>query len=332
MTADPYDFAIVGSNLLSALLAGLLARDHGKRVVRVGRQASAQRLPRTVDLALLGATRPDTWRLLRDGDAETRALMTAIGGEVQDVDVEIHADTEATLGALDHAAHVAHGYRVAVRRVGKIWQFRGVTLCNPAALKLDDWLKGLKVAFADADTTPLSFDANGRGQFPGFEAGQLVLADDAAIFDLDRNKRPAALVPRSVSVTLLEARRSSPALRFYPDRGVAILPRDQGTVLARVHGDSDSDARLSSTLPGPFPIRRIAEARHRSLASADGAPVFVDLEPSGLFVIGGLEEAAAFFAPALARKLAGKSSDDEARWFAAHHASASRARIAEFAP
>src|SRR5207237_228928 len=79
LMADSYDFAILGANLLSALLAGLLTRDHGKRVVRIGRKGSAQRLPRGLDLALLVATRPATWRMLRDGDAETRALMAAIG-------------------------------------------------------------------------------------------------------------------------------------------------------------------------------------------------------------------------------------------------------------
>jgi hypothetical protein len=330
MATDSYDVAILGSNLLSALLAGLLARDHGKRVVRVGRKVSAQRLPRNLDLALLTATRPDTWRLLRNGDAETRALIATIGAEMSDIDVEIHADTDATLAALDHIAHLAHSYRVAVRRAGKAWHFRGVTLCTPAPLKLDAWLKGLNVPFVDADNAALSFDANGRGQVPGVEAGQLVLADDAAVLDLDDAIRPPGLTRRSITMTLLEMRRPGPALHFYPDRGVTLMPRNPGTILARIRGDTEVDARLSSALPGPFPTRRIATARYRTLVSTDGAPVIADLQPAGMLVLTGLEDAAAFFAPALARKLAGRSTDEETRWFAAHDPSQSRAAVAEF--
>ena len=74
-----FDIAIIGTSLFSGLLAGVLARDHGRKVVRIGRPLSAQRLPRGLNLALPLATRAESWRMLRQAEAETRTLLGSIG-------------------------------------------------------------------------------------------------------------------------------------------------------------------------------------------------------------------------------------------------------------
>lgn len=329
--AGEYDFVVAGSSTLSLLLCGLLARDHGARVARLGRQTSPERLPRGPDLAFLGATRADNWRVLRNGDAETRRLLAAIGIGTRDVDVEIIADTERTLAAFDHIAHMAAGYRQAVRGILRGWRFGGVTLVPPQAEKLVAWLERLGVAFIDADESPLAADAEGSARVTGVEAGAIVLADDDFILELDESQRPQMLQADTVATTLLEhGRRRSRALRFYPDRSVALIPRDPATLLARVRHDAQMDDRLASVLDGPFPMRRLATARYRVLSSLDGAPVIGRLNPTGLFFIAGLEEAAAFFAPALARVLKGRATAGEVSWFASHGPTGARAAVAEF--
>src|SRR3954447_31033 len=115
--AESYDFAIFGSSALSALLAGLLAHDHGKRVIRIAEPVSPQRLPRRIDIALPFATRPATWRLLRQAEAEMAALMRSIEAPdaIMPTEVQIVADLPETATALAHVNHVAQGYGMAVR-------------------------------------------------------------------------------------------------------------------------------------------------------------------------------------------------------------------------
>ncbi|MEO7221284.1 MAG: hypothetical protein ABIY37_02330, partial [Devosia sp.] len=93
-----FDIAIVGTNLFSGLVAGILARDQGKRVVRIGRPHSPQRLPRSLNLALPLATRPETWRMLRRTEAETRTLLGSIGvaESVATTEMEVVADLPQT--------------------------------------------------------------------------------------------------------------------------------------------------------------------------------------------------------------------------------------------
>ena len=77
-------------------------------------------------------------------------------------------------------------------------------------------------------------------------------------------------------------------------------------VLAIVSGEHDVDARLASTLPGPFPMKRLATTRYRRFVTADGAPLIGQVGKT-TFVVAGLGDTAPFFAPSIARLLAGTS-------------------------
>ena len=315
-----FDVAIVGTSLLSGLLAGVLARDHGRKVVRIGRAVSAQRLPRSLNLALPLATRPESWRMLRQAEAETRILLGSVG--VPDSfgasEAEVTADQPDTLAALDHCAHLAVGYGHQVRRIPQGWAFRRVAMLDPEAIekRLGDWLLAAGAARIE----------EGR-----VDAGLTVLADDDAIFDaLAEADRPAPLRPVAMASTLLAARPAGPAIRRFADRGVTLLARTGNTVLALASGEADVEARLASVLPGPFPMKRLATTRYRRCVAGDGAPLIG--RAAGNIVIAGLGDAAPFFAPALARLVAGAPQADEARWFAAHNPAGDRAAVADFAP
>ena len=164
------------------------------------------------------------------------------------------------------------------------------------------------------------------------EAGQIILADDSAIrAHLSREQRPALLQSQSMTATLTAPTRRLPApITRFADRGVTLAQRPDGAVLALISGDTEVEMRLASTLPGPFPLPRRASSRFRRLISTDGAPVVGPLSPSRLLVIAGLGDAGAFLAPPLARFLAGKASDAERAYFAAHAPNARRAAVSDF--
>jgi hypothetical protein len=315
-----FDIAIVGTSLLCGLLAGVLARDHGRKVVRIGRPRSSQRLARSLDLALPLATRPETWRLLRRAEAETRILLGSMGiPETAGVgEVELAADLPPTAAALDHHAHMALGHGHQVRRTETGWAFRHVTKLDAEAIdrRLGEWLAAAGAATIDHGTV---------------DATTTVLADDDAIFDgIAEADRPAPLLSQGMTSTLLVSRPPPAPIRRFADRGVTLVARPGSTVLAIVCGEQDVDARLASTLPGPFPIKRLATTRYRRFTTRDGAPVIGKVGKQ--FLIAGLADAAPFFALSIARLIAGTTEPDEKRWFTAHDPAKDRTAVADFVP
>ncbi len=314
-----FDIAIFGTNLLSGLVAGVLARDHGKTVVRIGRPHSPQRLPRSLNLALPLATRPETWRMLRRAEAETRTLLGSVGvaDSIGATEMEVVADLPQTMAALDHMAHMALGHRHQIRRAPSGWAFRRVPSLDLEAIerRMGEWLKAAGVV------------SIGEG---AVDATVTVLADDDALFDaLAKADRPPLLASQVMTSTLIVSPRAllTPVRRF-ADRGVTLVERPGNSVLAIISGERDVDARLASTLPGPFPMKRLATTRYRRFTTADGAPLIGSVGKH--ILVAGLGDVAAFFAPSIARLLAGVAEDDDRLWLAAHDPAASRAAIAEF--
>ncbi len=314
-----FDVAIVGTSLISGLVAGALARDHGRKVVRIGRPLSAQRLPRSLNLALPLATRPESWRMLRQAEADMRALLGSIGapGSMKSTETDLVADLPGTAAALDHLAHMAVGHGHQVRRTAEGWAFRRVALLDAEIIekRLSEWLLAAGV------TTIEEGDA---------DAALIVLADDDAIVDaLDETNRPAPLLAQAMTSTLIVAPRPlSVPVRRFPDRGVTLLARPGNSVLGIVSGEHEVDARLASALPGPFPMKRLAATRYRRFVTADGAPLIGKVGKHVL--VAGLGDATPFFAPAIARLIAGAAEGDEKRWFGAHDPRRDRAAVAEF--
>ena len=325
--AAGYDFAIFGATPLAALLAGLLAHDHGKQVIRIAEPVSPQRLPRGIDIALPLATRPETWRLMRAAEAETLTILASLGARdvIVRTDLRIIADLPGTAAALAHASHMAAGYGLAAhdglfsrvsRLVGEI-TLADSKVQSVASAELD--LEGGEAARLVID-----------GEIA--EAGQIILADDASILAfLPEKQRPGLLLPQSMTATLTApARRLATPIMRFPDRGVTLAQRADNAMLALVCGDTDVEARLASALPGPFPLPRRASSRFRRLISTDGAPVIGWLKPSNLMIIAGLGNAGAFLAPPLARLLGGKAGEDERGYFAAHAPEVRREPVADF--
>jgi len=332
-----YDFAIFGSTPFAAILAGCLARQ-GKRVLRVGSRASPQRLLRRIDLALALATRPGTWDVLMRGATEIRSLLQAMGApdSLVPVNVRIDHDTEAGRAFAGHMLHTARAFGLKPTRRGSSLLWRGVAMVRAerAEDKIADWLAAAGVRSIEPHEVRLSFSASDATSLAGPDGdiapGRVVLAEDAAILELPADLRPGALRSEELTTTLVaKVRPFGEPIVLFPERGVSLLQREDGTVLALVSGSADLEARLASAFPGPFPIARLATGRTHHLESIDGAPLIGALGHAGLFAAAGLGNAAVFFAPALARHLTGTATPAEAEWFNAHDPARGRDDITE---
>jgi hypothetical protein len=332
-----YDFAIFGSTPFAAILAGSLARQ-AKRVLRVGSRASPQRLPRRFDLALPLATRPQTWDLLVEGVREIRALLLGMGAPdaLLPIDVRIEPDTEASAAFVGHVSHMALAHGLKPSRNGRATQWRGVTVLRSerAEGKISDWLAAAGVRSIDPHEVRMSFGASDATSLTGpdgeIAAGMVVVADDTAILELPADLRPASLRAEELTTTLVgKTSAFGSPVALFPDRGVSLMQRDDGSVLVLVSGNADIEARLASAFAGPFPIARLATGRTHHLVSVDGAPLIGRLNHSGLMAAAGLGNAATFFAPALARHLIGNATPAETEWFAAHDPAQPRALVTE---
>jgi hypothetical protein len=296
----------------------------------VAEPLSPQRLPRSIALALPFATRPATWRLLRESETEMLGLMASLGANdaIVAADVRIVADLPDTAAALAHVSHIARGYGL---------ESRDGTFHLVRRLVREVSLAESTVRTVHPDTVELSFGKSGAAELmlnsEPLEIGEIVLADDGAILDrLPEPQRPAPLISVPMTGTLTApAKRLAAQFVRYSDRGVMLSQRPDGSILALVSGAADVEARLASCLSGPFPLRRSATSRFRRLATSDGAPLIGRLKPSRLFIAAGLGDAGAFLAPPLARFLAGAPSPEEKSWFGAHDPSrSSREAIADF--
>lgn len=346
-----FDFAIFGSSPLAMLLGGLLATTHGKSVCLVGEGWSPWSLQRRFDAAFMVATRPESWSMLKAGSAETLKLLNGIGkGAAEHVDPLLLAETPASLEALAHlrATVVGNGYameRVADRSLidpGAAWRLRDIpALVNgraePAISSWFDRSGARRWRPADGDIA-IRRDGTVRIRSFGreYDAAQAILVDDEALLTrLDESARERLLrvVPARTVLTEPAKPIAAPLVR-YLDRRVSLAQRGKSGVTAIATGADDSAARIGAALSGLGRLRRAGDTNHTLVETLDGAPLVGPPRGTKAHVIAGFGEAAAFFAPALARLYAGTPSEAEARFFAAHEAGRGNARqlVADFTP
>jgi len=345
MADASYEIAVFGSTPLAALLAGLLASEHHKRVCLIAEAGSAFRVPRGIDLSVMPVTRPETWALLKDTTAETLRLLAQIRAKagMQRVDPIFAADMPAGSEALSHMRHVAMGFGYAVERLpsgaafaaGDAYRLRDAVLLRRAEIEplLAAWLEKAGVgqlAARDVGVT-LRRDGTARIAYAGtnLEAVQAVLADDAAIVTyLDAPERDRTLALHHVTALLTEPTHSLQAtVMIYPDRGVTLSRNRGGGVVALGSGAPEiALAQIGRCLTGRSPLRRAGQRIFRTVTTADGAPLVGPARGIKAVVIAGLGVGGAFLAPAVARLIAGTANQKEHDYFAAREAGRGNAR------
>ncbi len=343
-----FDFAIFGSSPTALLLGGLLATTHKKSVCVIGEAWSPWPLPRRFDAGFVIATRPQAWAFLRAGSHETIKLINSIGkGLVEHVDPVLIAETPQSLEALAHLRSVASGTGYAMERVADrtlaepaaAWRLRDIPVLvhGKAEPAISAWLDKSGARRWRTQDGDIAIRRDGMVKIRSFgrefEASQAVLVDDAAILQWlpEAARERLLLVPARTVLTEPAKPIAAPIVR-YLDRRVTLSQRGKSGVTAIATGAGDSSARIGSTLAPQAPLRRAGDVNHTHVETGDGAPLVAHGTGTRTRLIAGLGDAGVFFAPALARFLAGVASDAEAAFFTAHDSGRGNARqqVADF--
>lgn len=325
MPGADYDLAILGSTPLAPLLAGLLAKTHGRRVVLCADPPSSYRLPRGFDLSAGPITRPETWALLKRTVPETVKLVRTFGsGVYRRIDPLLVATTEAGREGLGHIRNVAAGFGVPAERYGDAMRFRDAILLRQFALHaaLQPWLDSAAVLRAGTADAMIKRDGTVRIDSSGsaVEAAQAVLCDDAATLK-HLGSDSERIGPAHMMSVLTEPTAALRApVMLHIDRGLILRQRRTGAI--------EAVGPETAPLDLPQGVRCAGRATFRSVVTTDGAPLAGIVR--NRMVVAGFGVTAAFLAPAIARFIAGASTEDERAWFAAHDAGKARGVVGEF--
>lgn len=331
MSEPPFDCVVIGSGPLPGLVAGLLARSHGKRVALVGAHWSPFQLQRQIPVAAALQTRPESLKLLARLRDETTKLLASFGkGLVERADMLLVAEAPESIVALSHFRHMARALGWSAETTvdrqlpeARLVKLRDVTRLVDGRLEpaLEAWLEtGVTRLSAREVKLTLRRDGSiGIATAAGeISATQVLLADDAAILA----HAPAGFVERQLTPVpmaafLIEDSRPLDAtIALYIDRGLLMARSAHGAVRVLASGDPLSvEARIGTTLSGDKPVRGAGEVRFAGLATQDGAPMLGAVRGE-VHAIAGLGAAAPFYAPLVARYLAGASTPAEAEWLA----------------
>lgn len=346
-----YEFAVFGSTPLAGLVAGLLASVHGRRVCLVAGANAPFRLPTGLDLSVMPVTRPQTWALLSQGTRETLALLARFGARaaVRRVDPLFLAATGEAGDALAHLRHMAPGFGVAVEATapgpagGAGLRLRDAVLLDRWRLEaaLAAWLARCGVPRLAAPRGAAAFRRGGGvrigGAGPPAEADHAVLADDEAIGAAGEAGAPGPPLLRRTATAILAttARPLAEPVALHVDRQVRLARLRNGAILALGPGPArQAVPAIRDCLAAGAPLQQGGRRVFEEVVTTDGAPLVGPLAAGGPTVIAGFGPGAAFFAPALARHLAGAASAMEADYFAARQAGDAGARgaVADFVP
>ena len=349
MSDNAYDHLIIGSTPLAGLIAGQLQREHGKRVCLVCEPYSAFGLERRFDLSVDLITRPETLMLLKRLTPETLKLIAGIGRNLTDkLDPLFIAESRASRAALGHFLHLAQLLELPVERLadrtiseGSLLRVRGQHLIahHRFAPALAAWLDAAEVRRLDPEDTLITIRKDGTAlvgaQGKEVEATQVLLADDAAVLThLPPDAWDRAVVRTASTAMLLQPAKPAPQpFSLWFDRGLALRQEPKGSLAATVSGSRDTaESLLASAVGKSLPLRRAGQARIDSLTTSDGAPLLAPARGIKLMHLAGFGLTGAFFAPAIARQLVGRATEDEAVWFASHGATRGNLRlnVAEF--
>lgn len=352
MNETPVDFAILGASPQARLMAGLLAGVHGKSVVFIGESQSGFRLPRVLDLSIAPLTRPESWALLQAGRAEVQKLLTRIAGRQgwARLDPVLFADSGEGQQALAHIRHMATGFGLAAERLrpnamakgreGVVFRDATIiqrTIAEPA---LDQWMnaQGVQILAPDSRVT---IHADGSGEVETEQATisavQFVLADDAALLrHLPAEHWPHLLLRGQGTTILTEptGRIAAPVM-LEIDSGLTLWQRADGGVVAFGPGRMDQVlGAVSTLLGGDRSIHRAGQSQYNIVTTRDGAPALGRIDGRGADILVGFGPSGIFFAPAMARWLAGLAAPEENQWFSARlvNRASATSTVAEYAP
>ncbi|MBB4051035.1 hypothetical protein GGR20_000653 [Devosia subaequoris] len=349
MNEAEFDFAIFGSTPMAQLLAGLLGREHGRKVLLVGQNRAGYRLPRGLDISVAPITRPQSWTRLIGTAPETARLVVRIAGRnaLSRVDPVFFAEAPRAVEALSHMRHMAGGFGIAAEPVGQSMLggnrlgmvLRDTLRLNRAHLEagLERWLKDCTVERPVPRSVAIENDGAAKIETDtGIHwARQAVLADDEAIVAwLPLRQWPTLFQRvRHTSILTTPTRPLAAPIMLELDKGLFLTQQTEGGVAAFGPGERAAFSEHVLNLLGQNrKVEQAGQTNYVALGTRDGAPAFGRAAGQGADVVANIGCYGAFIAPALARWLAGEPSAEEARWFEQHlvNRTSRQTRVDEF--
>lgn len=342
------DIAIVGSDQASALLAGVLARNHRLRVLLVQHLAAPSRLPRNFYMSFATATRPETFAFVARQTSEAQRLLNGIAGRqvLLNVSPLCVAFRQADTEALAHMFHMSPYFGLEMERVEgdaknahSAYRVRGVQWVRPRLLwpALSKWVTDAGVTVVDASDGKIATHRNGSAHIEAgeqqFDATQLALTDGSALLkyghkgDIRQN-----FIRQWGSALLTEPAEMRDSVVLQPGTGFCAWRQANGTlgiVASVAAGHIGNLARKN--LNAKAPLRRAGQAEFMHLVPADGAPVVGKMSRSEVVVVNGFGQNTLHLVPAIARYLRNQASDVENAYFEPRGPHPDRKNVADFA-
>jgi len=349
--SEHFDFAIAGSTPLAALLAGVLAREHGAKICRIGDFRHALRPQGGFDISAGPLTRPETWRLLRSTIPQTLKILGEIGdGKVfERVDPLMVSITQEGADALAHMRNVAqeYGFQIERQAISTVfsagYQFRDAVrvLRRPLTAATAEWLAACGVTSLSPEGVTIRPQKHGdvRLEWDGHKATAdcLILAGDEAILKYGEPEyvaRQFEQIPISALLTEPAGPLETSVVHVI-DSGLTLYQRHTGALDCVGTGPADAIGEAACLhLKHDQRLQLAGLAHYTGLRARDGASVFGGSRDNGIVYLAGLGVTGLFQLPALARVLAKAGGPVESAYFAARAPARNglRPAIAEFMP
>lgn len=341
-----FDFAIVGSDQFSALLAGVLAADHHKKVLLVQDRAAPYRLPREFHLSFQLATRPENFSFFQAQMNEGHRLITRVGGRqvLTNASPRIVAHTQPGSEALAHLMQMGRYFGLEMDRIEggaptthSAYRIRGVQWVRPRQLwaTLTRWVTASGVSLADARTANVIAHRDGSARvdtdIAGFEASQLALTDGRALMRHgNKGDLAASFTKRWGSALLTEPQDMRDSVVLQPEIGFCAWRQANGTLGLVALTPADRVGELTrANLSCSKPLRRAGQSEFELMVPKDNSPVLGKLARSNVLVASGFNQAGLHLLPAIARHLVGKGSPAECTYFEHLQPSPNRQNVTE---
>jgi len=323
-----HEFAIVGTGLLPALLAGCLAHRHGRRVALVPEPSPQYRLAQTLFASFGFWTRPESWALQRATRAEAMQLLSEIGGRqtLWKGSPAVRCHDEASARAMAHMMHVAGYFGLEMDKQaeglepgpGARYRIRGESFVHATFLwpRLFAWLRAGNVTIAEGAAVQVRRD--GTASIAGGQSEKVVLTDSGSISTLlGAEERARHFDTHYASAILTEPVRMASPIVCEPATGFGAWQQLSGTVAITGNMPLRELARRAAmNLQFAAPARRAGEIENTHQTPGDGAPLVGRSSPSRLHIVSGLGSYGLFLMPSVARLLAGEATETELAYWA----------------
>jgi len=348
------DIGIIGASLQSAMLAGLLAKNHKKKVCLFIESSVLVRLCRQTCLSFNISIRPKTWELHENTLSESSALIAKIGGKnaLERVSPIILSKGISGGQALAHMYHLLRSNENEIERLSSqqypatsgAYRIRGAKFVRSQIMwpRLFKWLREVGVIIIDPKKFDFSFRRNGstlakssmgspsmgsKSKLDTIEMDRFILADEASILAYGREEDINRLFnPIKTSAILTgPAGQNKEKIILNPEHNFCAISSPDGGYEVLADAYYSKFGRLMADFVDPNASFHLqGKTVFNTLKSRDGAPVIGGVTPSSPWLLGGLGNYALFLTPAIARYISEVASDREQEYFVAHTAGKKR--------